>query len=151
MMTTYFDSSFIILLVLAAICYLSHNNTVTFAILILLLFKVSPLNIHLPWLQKNGMTIGIVILTAAMLVPIATGKMTLPVMLKVFTQWQSILAIIIGIFVSWAGMRGVGLLSGQPLIVTGLIVGTIIGVTFFKGVPVGPLIAAGILSLFIGK
>jgi uncharacterized membrane protein (DUF441 family) len=37
----------------------------------------------------------------------------------------------------------------QPTVVTGLLVGTIIGVTFFRGVPVGPLIAAGIVSVLL--
>ncbi|MCO6560559.1 MAG: DUF441 family protein, partial [Gilliamella sp.] len=39
----------------------------------------------------------------------------------------------------------------HPTIINGLIIGTLIGVAFFKGIPVGPLIAAGILSLLIGK
>ena len=40
-------------------------------------------------------------------------------------------------------------MSAQPLLVTGLLLGTIIGVAVFRGVPVGPLIAAGILSLVL--
>ncbi|WP_153944859.1 DUF441 family protein, partial [Acinetobacter baumannii] len=43
---------------------------------------------------------------------------------------------------------GTGLLTAQPHIVTGLLIGTILGVALFRGVPVGPLIAAGILALF---
>ncbi|MEC0140976.1 DUF441 family protein, partial [Paenibacillus macerans] len=39
----------------------------------------------------------------------------------------------------------------QPTVVAGLLIGTVLGVAFFRGVPVGPLIAAGILSLVIGK
>ena len=39
----------------------------------------------------------------------------------------------------------------QPRVVPGLIVGTVLGVAFLKGIPVGPLIAAGILSLFLGQ
>ncbi|WP_356918858.1 DUF441 family protein [Chryseobacterium gambrini] len=35
--------------------------------------------------------------------------------------------------------------------ITGLLIGTIAGVAFFKGVPVGPLIAAGMLSLILNK
>ena len=42
-------------------------------------------------------------------------------------------------------------MASQPSIVAGLLVGTIIGVAFFKGIPVGPLIAAGMVSLIIGK
>ena len=40
-------------------------------------------------------------------------------------------------------------MSSQPTIVGGLLIGTIIGVSLFRGVPVGPLIAAGPVSLFI--
>lgn len=42
-------------------------------------------------------------------------------------------------------------MSNQPSTVAGLLVGTVIGVAAFRGVPVGPLIAAGLLSLLIGK
>jgi uncharacterized membrane protein (DUF441 family) len=36
-------------------------------------------------------------------------------------------------------------------VVGGFLVGRLLGVGFFRGVPVGPLIAAGLLSLLIGK
>lgn len=62
-----------------------------------------------------------------------------------------LLSIIAGVLVAWLGGRGISLMGNQPVLVTGLLIGTIIGVAFLKGVPVGPLIAAGILSLVIGK
>lgn len=146
-----FDITFFILLALAALCYLTHNNTVTFAVLLLLLFKVTPLADYFPILNKYGMTAGIVLLTAAMMVPLANGSMSLETIWKSFTSWQSVLAIVVGIFVSWLGTRGVSLMSANPTIINGLIFGTLIGVAFFKGIPVGPLIAGGMLSLIIGK
>ncbi|ADP12570.1 hypothetical protein EJP617_28890 [Erwinia sp. Ejp617] len=33
----------------------------------------------------------------------------------------------------------------------GLLIGTMFGVSLFRGVPVGPLIADGLLSLMLGK
>lgn len=92
----YFDPTLLILLVLAGLGIISHNMTVTLAILVLL-------------------------------------------------------AILIGVVVSWLGGRGVSLMSNQPSVVAGLLVGTVMGVALFRGVPVGPLIAAGLLSLLIGK
>ena len=68
-----------------------------------------------------------------------------------FMNWKSLLAIAVGVFVSWLGGRGVSLMGSQPHLVAGLLVGTVLGVALFRGVPVGPLIAAGIISLFIGK
>ncbi len=150
-MLAQFDLSFFLLLGLAALCYLTHNNTVTFAVLILLLFKLTPLADYFPMLNRYGLTIGIVILTAAMMVPLANGSLGIKDIAKSFSSWQSVLAILIGILVSWLGTRGVSLIGANPTIVNSLIVGTLIGVALFKGVPVGPLIAAGILSLIIGK
>ncbi|WVD62301.1 DUF441 domain-containing protein [Orbus mooreae] len=150
-MIAQFDVTFFILLVLAAICYLTHNNTVTFAILLLLIFKLTPLATYFPILNHYGLTVGIVILTAAMMVPLADGSLAFKDILKSFTTWQSILAIAVGILVSWLGTRGVSLMAANPSIINGLIIGTLIGVAFFKGIPVGPLIAGGILSLVLGK
>lgn len=146
-----FDISFFLLLALAALCYVTHNNTVTFAVLLLLLFKLTPLSTYFTLLNQYGLTIGIVILTAAMMVPLADGTLKIQDILKSFTTWQSMLAILVGIAVSWLGTRGVSLIGAHPTIINGLIIGTLIGVAFFKGIPVGPLIAAGILSLVIGK
>jgi uncharacterized membrane protein (DUF441 family) len=53
--------------------------------------------------------------------------------------------------VAWLGGRGVKLMSNQPDVVAGLLIGTVAGVALLRGVPVGPLIAAGILSVLIGK
>ena len=58
---------------------------------------------------------------------------------------------LVGVLVAWLAGRGVPLMSEQPVLVTGLLLGTIIGVAFLGGIPVGLLIAAGILSLIAGK
>ncbi|ELW17176.1 DUF441 family protein, partial [Escherichia coli] len=49
------------------------------------------------------------------------------------------------------GGRGVTLMGSQPQLVAGLLVGTVLGVALFRGVPVGPLIATGLVSLIVGK
>nr|WP_314263649.1 DUF441 domain-containing protein [uncultured Moellerella sp.] len=145
------DPTLIILLVLAGLGIISHNMTVTLAMLFLLVVRITPLNGYLPWVEKYGLTIGILILTIGVMAPIASGRISAQDVLGSFLNWKSLLAIVIGIAVSWLGSRGVSLMTNQPSTVAGLLVGTIIGVAMFKGVPVGPLIAAGILSLLIGK
>ncbi|SQI37060.1 Protein of uncharacterised function (DUF441) [Leminorella richardii] len=145
------DPTLIVLLVLAGLGILSHNNTVTIAILTLLILRLTPLEAAFPWVQKYGLTIGITILTIAVMTPLANGKMTPAMLAQVFINWKSLVAILIGILVAWLGGRGVTLMTNQPSIVAGLLVGTIIGVAFFRGIPVGPLIAAGVVSLIVGK
>lgn len=148
---TYLDPTLLILLVLAGLGIISHNMTVTLAILLLLAVRITPLNNYFPWVERYGLTIGIVILTIGVMAPIASGKITATDVFHSFLSWKSILAIVIGVSVSWLGGRGVSLMSNQPSVVAGLLVGTVLGVALFRGVPVGPLIAAGILSLLIGK
>ena len=61
------------------------------------------------------------------------------------------ISILVGALVAWLAGKGVPLMSEQPVLVTGLLIGTIIGVSFLGGIPVGPLIAAGILAILVGK
>jgi len=128
----------------------SHNTAVTIAAAVLIVLKITPLNDLLPYVQQHGLNIGIIILTIGVLAPIASGKIPGDSILKSFLSWKSLLAIAIGLFVAWLGGRGVKLMSSQPDVVAGLLIGTVAGVAVLRGVPVGPLIAAGILSLLIG-
>ena len=146
-----FDPTLLILLAIAGLGVVSHNTSVTIAMLCLLIVRLTPLNQFFPWVEKHGLSVGIILLTVAVMAPIANGKITMEALLQSFMHWKSLLAIVVGITVAWLGGRGVALMGAQPQVVVGLLVGTVLGVAFLKGVPVGPLIAAGILSLLIGK
>ncbi|MEZ3501664.1 DUF441 domain-containing protein [Pantoea sp. KPR_PJ] len=142
-------ASTLILIGLAVLSYFVHNSAVTLSILILLAIKLTPLSQFFPYVEKQGIQLGIIILTVAVMAPLASGSLPASSLLKSFVHWQSIVAILVGIFVAWLGGRGVSFMSVQPTVIGGLLIGTVIGVAFFRGVPVGPLIAAGIVSLFI--
>lgn len=143
------DLNLIVLLVLLACGIFSHNSAVTIAAAVLIVLKITPLSSLLPYVQAHGLNTGIIILTIGVLTPIASGKISGESILKSFLSWKSLLAIAIGVFVAWLGGRGVKLMSNQPDVVAGLLLGTVAGVAVLRGVPVGPLIAAGILSLLI--
>ena len=145
------DLNLIVLLILLACGIFSHNSAVSIAAGVLIVFRITPLNEFFPYLQQHGLNIGIIILTIGVLTPIASGKIPGDAILKSFLSWKSLLAIAIGLLVAWLGGRGVKLMSNQPDIVAGLLIGTVAGVAVLRGVPVGPLIAAGILSLLIGS
>ena len=108
------------------------------------------LSSHIPLLEKYGVKIGIIILTIGVLSPLLSGKIQLPD-LSGFLSWKMALSISVGVLVAWLAGKGVPLMGEQPILVTGLLIGTIIGVAFLGGIPVGPLIAAGILALLLGK
>ncbi|MGR3977764.1 DUF441 domain-containing protein [Acinetobacter sp. 1207_04] len=148
---SHLDLNLIVLLVLLGCGIFSHNTAVTIAAGVLIVFRITPLSQFFPLLQTHGLEVGIIILTIGVLTPIASGKIPGEEILKSFLSWKSLLAIAIGILVAWLGGRGVKLMSNQPNVVAGLLIGTVAGVALLRGVPVGPLIAAGLLSLLIGQ
>lgn len=149
MFNLHFDTVAGLLLVLIALGVISHNNAITIAACVLLIMQQTILANYLPWVVRNGINVGIIILTIGVLSPLVSGKIQLPEFSELLTNWKLIAAIVVGIFVAWLGGKGVSLMTLQPALVTGLLIGTVIGVAFFKGVPVGPLIAAGILGLLL--
>ncbi len=63
---------------------------------------------------------------------IASGSLPPSTLIHSFVNWKSLVAIAIGIFVSWLGGRGVTLMGSQPQLVAGLLVGTVLGVALFR-------------------
>ena len=149
-MLSQLDLNLMVLIVLLACGIFSQNTAVTIAAAVLIIFRITPLSEFFPLLQQHGLNLGIIILTIGVLTPIASGKLPGEAILKSFLSWKSLLAIVIGVFVAWLGGRVVKLMTNQPDVVAGLLIGTVAGVAVLRGVPVGPLIAAGILTLFIG-
>ncbi|MGC5323892.1 DUF441 domain-containing protein [Brevibacillus sp. SYSU BS000544] len=143
------DSTNIVLLILLCLGIVGNNNEISIAVAFLLLLRLLHVERMFPILEQHGLKFGIILLTIGVLAPVASGKITPEAILKTFSDWHSILAIGIGIFVAFLGGHGVQLMTRNPLIVNGLLVGTIVGVTFFRGVPVGPLIAAGMLAFVL--
>ena len=95
-----FDPTLLILLALAALGLISHNTTVAISILVLIIVRVTPLNTFFPWIEKQGLTIGIIILTIGVMAPIASGTLPASTLLHSFVNWKSLVAIAVGVFVS---------------------------------------------------
>lgn len=148
-MSLQFNSIAILLVVLILIGVLGNNSSITISATVLLLMQQTFLAKYIPFFEKNGLNIGIIILTIGVLSPIVLGKVQLPDF-KSLLDWKMFAALFVGALVAWFGSRGVNLMGTQPVLLTGLMIGTVIGVAFFGGIPVGPLIAAGILSLILG-
>lgn len=145
------DLILLILLLVAGLGILNQNVSVALAGFILVIIRIVSSSSLFALIEKYSVSLGVLVLTVGAMSPIASGKISIQDIFNSFLKWQSILAVVIGILVSWLGSRGVLLISCEPYVISGLLVGTIIGVSFFHGVSVGPLIAAGTLSLFINK
>lgn len=109
-----FDVTLLILLGLAALGFISHNTTVAVSILVLIIVRVTPLSTFFPWIEKQGLSIGIIILTIGVMAPIASGTLPPSTLIHSFLNWKSLVAIAVGVIVSWLGGWARRDLNGQP-------------------------------------
>lgn len=136
------------LLALLLLGFFGKNPSLMIAVLVLLFIKWTGIGAKLfPIVEKNGIQWGITILTIAVLVPIATGDIGLKQLMDSLKSVYAWIALIAGIVVALIAANGIDLMKNDPQITVALVFGTIIAVAFFKGVAVGPLIAAGIAYL----
>ena len=84
------------------------------------------------------------IITAAILIPIATGEIGLRDLLEAFKSPIGWVAVFCGGLVAVLSSKGVGLIASDPQITVALVFGTILGVVFLRGIAAGPVIASGI-------
>lgn len=147
-MNVSFVSLFLVTLIFLGV--ISQNNSITISATVLLLMQQTALVQFVPLVEKHGLNIGIIFLTVGVLSPLVSGRVQVPTVAE-FLNFKIIASVFIGIFVAWLAGRGVFLMGQQPVLVAGLLIGTVIGVAFMGGIPVGPLIAAGILSFVVGK
>jgi uncharacterized membrane protein (DUF441 family) len=137
-------SSYLILFGLALLGYVAHNSTVTISALALIVMRAVLSDSRLSYFGSHGLNWGMILLTAAMITPIGINDI-----LNVFKSPAGIASVVVGIVVAILGKWGVDVMTNEPQIVVSILVGTIIGVIFFKGVPVGPMIASGIFYMFL--
>ncbi len=138
------------ILLILAISVIGNNSSVAIAAAALLLLKLCGLTSWLDMVETKGINYGVILLTAGVLAPLAAGKIDINGLANIFKTPKGLLAILIGLGVAWVAGRGVNFMQASPEIVTALMVGTVIGVCFFKGLAVGPLIAGGVVALLVG-
>ncbi|MCE4051194.1 MULTISPECIES: DUF441 domain-containing protein [Bacillaceae] len=140
-----FSQSYLFLYLLVIIALIAKNTSLLFAVGALLILKVIGLDAKsFSFIQSKGINWGVTIITIAVLAPIATGEIGFRDLSAAFKSPFAWIALLSGIAVALLAKGGVNLLSSDPQITTALVLGTILAVSLFKGVAVGPLIGAGI-------
>lgn len=142
----------IILLIILAISVIGKADSVSVAIALLLIVRLLHIETFIfPLLEKKGVFLGLVCLTASILIPIANGNITSINIKSNFFSLVGIMALILSFLTTY--LSGVGLkyltIQGNSDVMPALILGAVVAAAFLDGVPVGPLITTGILALFM--
>jgi len=145
-----FSQSYLFLYLLILIALIAKNTSLLIAVGALLILKLFGLDAKsFSIIQSKGINWGVTIITIAVLAPIATGEIGFRDLSAAFRSPVAWIALISGIAVALLAKGGIHLLSSDPQITTALVLGTILAVSLFKGVAVGPLIGAGIAYMAI--
>ncbi len=134
---------FLLLLLVLAVGIVGRNSLVTWAAVALVGLKLFGLDKAFQFADQWGIKVGLTILTFTVLLPFATGETDLGDIVRSLTGVKGITALAAGLLAAWLGGRGLNALSASPEIITGVLLGTILGTVFLKGIPVGPLVAVG--------
>ncbi len=139
----------LLLVLLIVIGLIGRSPIIATAASLLLILKLTHLERYFPSVERRGLEIGLLFLTIAVLVPFATGRITYKDILSVFTTPPGLFALIGGAVATYMNGKGLDLLKVDPQLLVGLVIGSIIGIVFMRGVPVGPLMAAGITAFLL--
>lgn len=142
----------IILTIILLIAVIGKANSVAVAACGLIMIKLIRADKYLfPIIEKSGMFLGITILTAAILIPIARGDITYQTITKSVISWTGMAALVVSLITTY--LSGIGLrfltVENHSDIMPALILGAVLAAGFLGGVPVGPLITSGILALIV--
>ncbi|NLL18077.1 MAG: DUF441 domain-containing protein [Clostridia bacterium] len=144
-----FVASNAILLGILLLGMFGRSNVVAMAAGILLVVKFARLDHYLPLLERRGLELGLLFLMLSVLVPFANGKVSSKEIVRSVISLSGIIAIVSGTLATHMNGKGLDLLQLDPSLMVGLVVGSMVGIIFFGGVPVGPLMAGGIAALFL--
>lgn len=137
-------NKYIFLAIIIILSILSKNKIMLYASITLIILSILPnSDKSLILSKKHGIKIGLYFLTLAILTPIAMGNVELQDLLKSFLDYRSIIAILFGIIAAILSTKGIQLQMLDPQIVISVSLGTIIGISLFKGTASGPIIASG--------
>jgi uncharacterized membrane protein (DUF441 family) len=137
------------LVVLIITGLLGRSPIIATAASMLLMLKLASLERFFPAVERRGMELGLLFLTISVLVPFANEKITAKDILPLFTTLMGVVALTGGALATYLNGKGLDMLRAEPHLIVGLVVGSIIGIVFLRGIPVGPLMAAAITALLL--
>jgi uncharacterized membrane protein (DUF441 family) len=139
----------LILVAILVVAVLGRADSVAVAAGGLLMVRLLQVDRYVfPVVAKTGVFWGLVLLIAAILIPLADGSTRLSDLGQVFTSWVGIVALLLALGTTYLSGQGLQFLTGgHEDVMPALILGSVAAAAFLGGVPVGPLITSGILAV----
>lgn len=140
------EGTVVLLLILAA-GIVGGNELVTVSAAVTLILQLTGLTEVFQFLDRHGVEVGVIFLMLGLLLPFATERMGLGETARSLFSPAGIISVIVGVAAAYLAAEGVAMLQTHPQMLIGLVVGSVLGVSYFGGIPAGPLVAAGMVAL----
>src|SRR5688572_2514587 len=96
----------IVLVILIVIGLIGRSHIIATAASFLLILKLTNFDRFLPTVERRGLELGLLFLTMAVLVPFATGQISLKDVITMFTTFPGILALVGGAIATYMNGKG---------------------------------------------
>ncbi len=138
-----------ILLICVGLGLAGRNLLIAGAAACLALLQLGRAEAVIRWLDLRGTALGIFLLVGSLLAPVAAGRLSLRGFTAELLRPSGLIGVAVAAVAAYLGRGGVGFLQSYPAALVGLIVGSFLGTILLRGVPTGPLIAAGTTALLL--
>lgn len=142
------EGSFLLFIVLVA-GLLGKNDLIALAALVTLTLQAAGADLAFSFLGRFSVQVGVVFLLIGLLLPFAMGNPGFPALRANMLSPAGLLAVTVGAVSAYLAGEGVELLTLRPEVMMGLVVGSLIGVAWFDGIPAGPLVAGGTAAVLM--
>ncbi|MEW6399219.1 MAG: DUF441 family protein [Bacillota bacterium] len=129
--------------------WLGKNHLVVWACLALIALIAAGWTPHLGSLEEPALKAGLTLLTLSILIPFVRRVKDLGGLWESLASPLGLFAALTGAVAAYLAGKGVPALRAHPEMAIGLIVGSVVGATLLRGVPTGPLIAAGVTGILM--
>ncbi len=140
----------ILLLFIVITSILAKNKTMVIAGIVVFIFSLIDNKNIIKFTKDYFLNIGVTLLTIWILTPLIDNPNEKDILsIKNIFNIHGLVSLISGFIVVIIAAKGVNYLNNNPSALAGILLGSIIGTTFFDGIPVGILTGSGIAFLII--
>ncbi|MCL6515594.1 DUF441 domain-containing protein [Alicyclobacillus sp.] len=139
----------ILLIVFILVGVLGRATIVSVAASLLLIVRMLRFDRLFPMLERRSLELGLLFLMISILVPLASGRIDARDMMRTIFSPLGLVTVIAGVIATVINAEGLQLLKDYPPLLISVVIGSVIGIALFGGMPVGPLMATAIAALCV--
>ncbi|GGJ10327.1 UPF0756 membrane protein [Alicyclobacillus cellulosilyticus] len=138
-----------ILILLLVVGVIGRVNTLAAAACMLLAVRLLHLGRYFPLIERRSLEVGLLCLMISILVPVAAGEVgTRELTASLFSVpgWVTLFSAVLATILN---AHGLSLLQNHPSLLICVVLGAVIGIVVFHGMPIGPLMATSLAACIL--